>query len=224
MSKYPAEKIISAFCENEMIPVFYHDDIETCKQVMLTCYNAGLKIFEFTNRGTNALNNFSVLQNFATTEMPGMLLGAGTIKTEEQADAFANADAAFLVSPVVEPSVALYCSKIGIMHIPGCMTPTEIQCAVNNGAKLVKLFPGNLLGPEFVKAVKPLFPGTLFMPTGGVAIDEQNIAAWFAEGVVCAGMGSNLFTNKIIEQRNWNALHDKIIIAKKMIAKAKLKL
>lgn len=221
MNKYPAEKVIDAFRDNEIIPVFYHDDIEICKQVIYTCYKAGLHIFEFTDRSVNALSIFSLLQNFAATEMPGMLLGAGTIKTEVQAEAFSNKGAAFIVSPVVEPAVALYCTEIGLLHIPGCMTPTEINQSIAGGAKLIKLFPGNLLGPGFVKAIKPLFPGTLFMPTSGVEVDEKNIASWFDAGVFCVGMGSNLITKEIIEQKKWNALHDKIILAKEMISKAK---
>ncbi len=215
--------MIAAFRETALIPVFYHDDLEICKRVMATCYKAGLRVFEFTNRGHHALSNFTALKRMADEEMPGMLLGIGTIKDEGQAKIFVDKGADFMVSPVAEPAVALYCSQQQLFYIPGCMTPTEIQQSVNNGAVLVKLFPGNILGPDFVKAVTLLFTGTLFMPTGGVGIDEKNLAAWFNAGVVCVGMGSKLFTDEIMDKKNWDELYAQIISVKEMIEKLRIK-
>ena len=84
------------------------------------------------------------------------------------------------------------------------MTPTEIGRAEAAGAKLVKIFPGNVLGPSFIAAIKDLFPGMLFMPTGGVETSKENIQSWFSAGVCAVGMGSKLISNKDVQDKNFD--------------------
>jgi len=176
-----------------VIPVYYHDDIETCIAIVNACYQGGIRVFEFVNRGSKALENFKQLKAYRDEHLQGLLLGIGTIKRPDQASDYLAAGADFIVSPIIKPSIATVTLEKGVLWIPGCMTPTEINTAEDLGAPLVKLFPGSSLGPDFLKAIKPLFPDMRFMPTGGVNPDQASISTWFDAGVSAVGMGSKLF-------------------------------
>lgn len=138
--------------------------------------------------------------------MRGMLLGAGTIKNLQDAENYVHAGADFLVSPGLIPEVIDYANGEGIFYAPGCMTPGEIIAAENKGIVFIKLFPGNLLGPEFVSSIKDIFPKLLFMPTGGVDTTKENLEAWFKAGVGAVGMGSKLVSKKLMEQKDYGAI------------------
>jgi 2-dehydro-3-deoxyphosphogluconate aldolase / (4S)-4-hydroxy-2-oxoglutarate aldolase len=176
-----------------VIPVYYHDNLQTCIDIVDACYRGGIRVFEFVSRGSKALENFKALKAYRDQQLPELYLGIGTIKSDEQAREYLALEADFIVSPIIKPSIAEITLTQNILWIPGCMTPTEINIAEDLGAPLVKLFPGSSLGPDFLKAVKPLFPNTLFMPTGGVNPDEISINKWFDAGVTAVGMGSKLF-------------------------------
>lgn len=206
-----ADTVIAAFEQSRIIPVFYHDDAAVCLAVMQACYDAGLRVFEFTSRGANARPNFAILRDKKLTDMPDLYLGIGTIKRTEDAAIYSGMGADFIVSPITDPATAEYCRSADILWIPGCMSPTEISVAEKHQAKLVKLFPGNVLGPGYVNAIKPLFPQLKFMPTGGVEPTEESMSAWFASGVVCVGMGSNLLSKSLIEKKDWGALKEKVL-------------
>ncbi|RFS24675.1 bifunctional 4-hydroxy-2-oxoglutarate aldolase/2-dehydro-3-deoxy-phosphogluconate aldolase [Chitinophaga silvatica] len=205
------DTIIAAFEQSGIIPVFYHDDADVCLAVMQACYDGGLRVFEFTSRGANARKNFTILREKKLASMPDLYLGIGTIKQAEDAAIYSGLGADFIVSPIIDPATAEYCRSARLLWIPGCMTPTEISLAEKQGAKLIKLFPGNVLGPGYVKAIKPLFPNLKFMPTGGVEPTEDSIASWLETGVVCVGMGSNLLSKTLIESRDWETLKDKVL-------------
>jgi len=175
------------------IPVYYHDDAETCTEVLKACHAGGIRVFEFVDRGGRARENFAELLRYKNAHFPDLKLGIGTVKTATQARAFVESGAEFVVSPVVLPEIAAETLDKGVLWIPGCMTPTEIALAERLGAPLVKLFPGDALGPKFLKAVKPLFPNLRFMPTGGVDVTESSIGDWFRAGVFSVGLGSKLF-------------------------------
>jgi 2-dehydro-3-deoxyphosphogluconate aldolase/(4S)-4-hydroxy-2-oxoglutarate aldolase len=201
--------VISKIKEQAVVPLFYHNDAMTCVNITKALYEAGIRLIEFTNRGTEALQNFKTLISERNANMPGLLLGAGTIKTDNAANDFIEAGADFLVSPVFDNSVCDTAYMQKILWIPGCMTPTEIHIAEQAGCKLVKLFPGHLLQPAFVSAVKELFPGMSFMPTGGVEATETNLKAWFDAGVCAVGMGSKLISNEILSSNNTKLLKEK---------------
>lgn len=205
-----AAEIIAAFERSKMIPVFYHEEEEVCYEVVKACYDAGLRVFEFTNRGENARRNFAFIRDKKVATMPDLYLGIGTIKNAEDAKAFAGMGADFIVSPIIDITIAEACKKEEILWIPGCMTPSEIAVAEKSGAPLAKLFPGNVLGPGFVSAIKPLFPKMKFMPTGGVEPTKESIQSWLDAGVVCVGMGSNLLNKGLIEKKDWPALKAQI--------------
>ena len=197
--------LINQIKNEGMLPLFYHDDVTVCENVLQALYNGGVRCVEFTNRGVNALPNFKHLVSLKTT-MPGLILGIGTIKTPQDATSFIEAGADFLISPCFDASVADVAYMHKVLWIPGCMTPTEIHVAQKSGATLIKLFPGNVLGPGFVEAIKSLFTGVDFLVTGGVEPTEQNIGAWFKAGVVGVGLGSKLITKDVLANKNYTQL------------------
>jgi len=191
--------ISQAFINSGMIPVFYHEDLESCKAVIQACYDGGLRVFEYTNRGEKALENFPLLQDFVKHHCQGMLLGIGSVNNLNQAKSFIQLDADFIVSPIFDQEIAQICNEKEVYWVPGCATLTEISVAEKAGADIVKIFPGNVLGPAFVKAVLGPMPHLKIMPTGGVAPDRGNLKAWFDAGVVCVGMGSKLLSKEAVK-------------------------
>lgn len=200
------DTIIEGIIAQGVLPLYFHNNADTCVQVLKALYAAGIRAVEFTNRGEKALDNFKQLRKTTDAELPGLQLGIGTIKNKKEAKAFIKAGADYIISPGVVEEVALVAWKEKILWIPGAMTPTEIMRAEAGGAKMIKLFPGNLLGPGFVSAIKELFPGVRFMPTGGVETSKENLEGWFRSGVVAVGMGSKLITKKILEEGKYEEL------------------
>lgn len=187
------KNVLDKIKSKPVIPVYYDDNKEKCVEILNACYQGGVRVFEFVNRGSQALENFQHLLDYKNNHFPDLYLGIGTIKTAQQAHDFLSLGAEFVVSPTINPEVALVCNNKEVFWIPGCMTPTEIALAESYNAKLIKLFPGNILGPSFLKSIKSLFPNLLFMPTGGVDVDKTNISSWFDGGVTSVGLGSSLF-------------------------------
>ncbi len=197
------ENIQQLICEQKLLPLFYHDSEEVSIEVLKTLHSAGIKGVEYTNRGSSALDNFISLRKLIDNKMPGMKLGAGTIKSVTDAEQFIAAGADFIICPVINPVVAKTVHKAGLLWIPGCMTATEIYTAETNGATIVKIFPGSLLGPSYISAIKELFPGILFMPTGGVELNKENLQAWFRAGVCAVGMGSKLISKPYLDKKEY---------------------
>lgn len=200
------QEVLDSILAQGMLPLFFYADADVSVEVTRTLYKAGVRVFEYTNRGTAALENFKRLKEVQQAEMPDLHLGIGTIKSADEADAFINAGADFLVSPIVNPAVAKIAHDRNMLWIPGCMTPTEIYTAQCNDAALIKLFPANILGPDFLSSIKELFRGQLFMPTGGVELQAENIATWFRAGVCAVGMGSKLISTKVLEGKLYDQL------------------
>jgi 2-dehydro-3-deoxyphosphogluconate aldolase/(4S)-4-hydroxy-2-oxoglutarate aldolase len=194
------QDIVNSIIAQGMLPLFFHPDAEVSLQVTRSLYKAGVRVVEYTNRGAEAMDNFKLLKKAQQDEMPELALGIGTIKTEAEALDFINAGADFIVAPIVNPAVAKVAHERGLLWCPGCMTPTEIFLAQQHGAALIKLFPANMLGHSFLGAIKELFPGQLFMPTGGVELNTDNISKWFKAGVCAVGLGSKLITKEVLEQ------------------------
>jgi 2-dehydro-3-deoxyphosphogluconate aldolase/(4S)-4-hydroxy-2-oxoglutarate aldolase len=187
------------------VPVFYHPEEAVCLNVLRACYDAGLRAFEFTNRGENAFHIFRLLHEKIQSDYPDMKLGAGTIFSRAIAAKFIDAGAEFIVSPALIPEM-----KEVLKHvpwIPGCATVSEVHTAHELGATLIKVFPGELLGPVFIRSVLSVMPDLSLMPTGGVEPNRENLSAWFGSGVACVGMGSRLFTSEFLEKEN----HQKLI-------------
>jgi len=186
-----------------ILPLYFYNDSDVSVLVLRALYNAGIRAVEYTNRGQTALENFKKMREMSDTEFKGMYLGIGTIKNAQMAEAFIDAGADFIICPGLVKEVAEIADKNNMLWVPGCMTPSEIIRAETLGAKMIKLFPGSLLGPEFMSSIKSLFPDLLFMPTGGVSLDKENIGAWFRAGVCAVGMGSKLISKQLLEQKNY---------------------
>jgi len=199
-------QVSEAIIAQGMLPLYFNPDETVSVDVLKAIYKAGVKAVEYTNRGEAALSNFRKLVAVRNEQMPGILLGVGTIKNMQQAKDYLEAGADFLVSPGFVPDVATYAVANDIFYAPGCMTPTEIIAAENAGIKFIKLFPGNLLGPEFLSGIKEIFPKLLFMPTGGVDTTRDNIEGWFKAGVCAVGMGSKLISKKLMETKDYGAI------------------
>lgn len=202
--------IIRALRKGLMVPVFYNDDYEVCQSVLSVCFQEGIEVFEFTNRGAMAFENFERLQKFVESNYPGKFLGIGTIKTAQEAERFVRLEPAFVVSPAVDIQVGAVCRENDIPWMPGCMTPTEIHVASTNGASVVKIFPASVVGPAFIKAVQAVFPEIHIMPTGGISAEKEVLQQWFNAGVLCVGMGSELLNRELIQNKNWLQLKEKI--------------
>jgi 2-dehydro-3-deoxyphosphogluconate aldolase/(4S)-4-hydroxy-2-oxoglutarate aldolase len=200
------ETIIQQLKQQKLLPLFFHSDASVCLETTKALYSAGIRSIEFTNRGEAAFDNFRSLVAARNENMKDLTLAVGTIRTPEQANRFMDAGADYLISPVFDADVcdAAYINKI--LWIPGCMTPTEIHVAEAAGCRLVKLFPGNTLGPSFVSGIKELFPAIDFMPTGGVETTKENLEAWFAAGVCAVGMGSKLVSKKLLDTKDYTTI------------------
>ena len=186
-----------------VLPLFFHKDAEVSVEVMRALYEGGIRAIEYTKRGEAAFVNFKQMKEVRDREMPEMMLGIGTIKNGEQARNFIDAGADYIISPGFVKEAADEANKAGLLYVPGCMTPTEVIVAEQYGCQFIKLFPGNLLGPDFMSAIKELFPNLMFMPTGGVDLDKENISGWFKAGVRAVGMGSKLISKSLLEQKDY---------------------
>lgn len=221
MTKFSKSTVEQGLRSCGMIPVFFHADIEIAKSVMDAAYKGGVRVFEFTNRGGNAFEVFKQLLTHAQ-QYPDLMLGIGTIMDIPTTQKFIDAGAHFIVSPILKPEMAGVCHQQDKLWVPGCATLTEIVNAKDLGAAIIKIFPGSVLGPGFVSAIMPVVPGLQLMPTGGVEPTEANLSAWFKAGVVCVGMGSQLFTKEILETKNWSLLQQRVAATFEIIRKVRL--
>ena len=212
------EQAIQAIHEQKLLPLFYNDDAEISIAILRSLYDAGIRTVEYTNRGDNALKNFSEMRKAVKEGMPGMLLGIGTIKTKEQAIDYIRSGADFIICPTINAEVASVTHGAGLLWIPGCLTPTEIATAEIEGATIVKIFPGNILGPAYISSIQELFPRIKFMPTGGVEAEEKNLRSWFNSGVVAVGMGSKLVSKEIVQNKAYDTLRKRTEEALGLIA------
>jgi 2-dehydro-3-deoxyphosphogluconate aldolase/(4S)-4-hydroxy-2-oxoglutarate aldolase len=204
------ELVIQQIVQSGLLPLYYHENKEASINILRALYQSGVRVLEYTNRGENALMNFKALKAVAQQEMPDLLVGIGTIKTAETAKKFLDLGADFIVSPIVDSEVSKIVQEQNVAWIPGCLTPTEIHQAQTLGATLVKIFPGSLVGPSYIQSIKDIFPELLFMPTGGVEPEAQNLKAWFEAGVSAVGMGSKLLQTKLIEEAAFETLSEYI--------------
>ncbi|MEM9649885.1 MAG: bifunctional 4-hydroxy-2-oxoglutarate aldolase/2-dehydro-3-deoxy-phosphogluconate aldolase [Bacteroidota bacterium] len=194
MARFTRIEVAIKMKETGMVPVFYHKDIEVCKKVLQACYEGGVRVFEFTNRGDFAHEVFAELNKYAAVQTPEMILGIGSVVDTGTTSLYIQSGANFVVSPVLNAEMAKVCNRRKIAWSPGCGSLTEISYAEELGAEVVKIFPATQVGgPAFVKAIKGPSPWTSIMPTGGVEPTQENLKAWFDAGVHCVGMGSKLF-------------------------------
>lgn len=183
--------------------MFYHTHAETAQQVVKACYDGGVRAFEFTNRGDFAHEVFASLSKYVQAECPGLILGVGSIVDAPTAALYLQLGANFVVGPLFNAEVARLVNRRLVPYIPGCGTITEVGLAQEAGCDVCKVFPGEVLGPAFVKALKAPMPWSQLMVTGGVKPEAANLKSWFDAGATCVGMGSNLFPSDTIAAGDW---------------------
>lgn len=203
-------EVVSLMEKKRIVPVFFHPDIEVCKEVMQACYDGGIRVFELTNRGELAHEVFRALKVFVKENCPGMCLGAGTVVEPGTASLFMQLGADFIVSPVLSQEIMKTCNRRKVLHIPGCATLTEISQAEEWGAEMVKVFPGDVLKPDFIKGLKGPMPWSSIMVTGGVLPTKESVQEWLSSGASCVGIGSQLFTKEIIANKEYGVLRQTI--------------
>lgn len=200
------EKAIQYLLDQKLLPLYYNDSAEISVAILHALYEAGVRMVEYTNRGECALENFKVLRKEVDNNLPDFLLGIGTVKSKKQAKKFVEAGADFVVAPSINEEVGAVVNDAKLLWIPGAMTATEIASAENAGAGIVKIFPGSLLGPSYITAIKDIFPDLKFVVTGGVEAEENNLKGWFKSGVVGVGMGSKLIPKQMIGSNHYEAM------------------
>lgn len=206
MAKYNKIQVISAAVSTGLVPVFYNSDLETSRAVLKACHEGGIRVFEFTNRGDFAHEIFAGLVKYAAAELPGMILGAGSVIDAPTAALYLQEGANFIVGPLFNPEVASLCNRRCVPYIPGCGSVTEVGNAQAAGCDVCKVFPGDVLGPSFVKGIKAPMPWTQILVTGGVKPEAENLRGWFKAGASCVGMGSNLFPKDVVAAGDWAAV------------------
>ena len=204
--RYNKMQVLSTMQVTGLVPVFYHADVDTAKQVLKACYEGGIRAFEFTNRGDFAHEVFGALVKYAAQECPDMILGAGSIVEPAAASLYIQLGANFIVGPLFNPEVAKVCNRRLVPYTPGCGSVSEVGFAQECGCDLCKVFPGDVLGPKFVKGLKAPMPWSMLMITGGVKPEEDNLRGWFQAGATCVGMGSNLFPKDVIAAKDWSKI------------------
>jgi 2-dehydro-3-deoxyphosphogluconate aldolase/(4S)-4-hydroxy-2-oxoglutarate aldolase len=211
------DECLQAIIQQGVLPLFYYSEVNVSMEMIKALYKAGIRVMEFTNRAEGALEVYTEVRKQVAAEMPDLYFGAGTIKTVKDAIGFLEADADFFVAPNLNEGVGSFANDRNMLWIPGCMTPSEIHIAERSHAVMIKIFPANVLGPDFINAVKEVFPGQAFMPTGGVEIKKENLSAWFKSGVVAVGMGSKLVSKEILQNKAYDEVYEKAIELLKII-------
>lgn len=212
MAQYTRLEVAQTMKSTGLVPLFYHEDINVCEQILKACYDGGARLLEFTSRGDFAHEVFAALVKYSIKELPGMILGVGSVTDAGAASLYMQLGANFIVTPVLREDIADICNRRKVLWSPGCSTLTEIAKAEALGCEIIKLFPGDIYGPNFVKAIKGPQPWTSVMPTGGVLPTEENLKSWFDAGVTCVGMGSQLISRERILKQDF--IHIENTVAK----------
>jgi len=210
MAQFSRLQVAIQMKESGLVPLFYNSDIKVAKDVLKSCYDGGSRLLEFTSRGDFAYEIFSDLIKYALKELPGMILGVGSVTDGAAASLYMQMGANFIVTPVLREDIAILCNRRKVLWLAGCGSLSEIAKAEELGCEIVKLFPGNTYGPGFVKAIKGPQPWTSIMPTGGVSTDPENLKSWFEAGVICVGIGSKLISKEIVANKKYNELKNAV--------------
>lgn len=211
MAKHTRLETLTRIKRLGLVPIFYNPDIETAKSIVKACFAAGAAVAEFTNRGDRAIEVFRELTILRDVEMPEMILGVGSIVDGLTAAMYIAAGADFVVSAMLDESIADVCNRRKIPYMPGCGTVTEIHNAHKLGVEFVKFFPADCLGgPTFIKAVRGPMPWTEIIGMGGIAPTAESIGPWFKAGAAAIGMSSKLFTKEWLASGDYAAMTDRI--------------
>ncbi len=203
--------VLSAFAQHRCSAILRTADRDAVRPALEAAIAGGFRIIEVTMTTPDCLEHISALG-----ERHGLVVGAGTVLSVDDAKEAMAAGARFLVSPVVDAQIITFCRQHDLVSMPGTFTPTEMMTAHRAGADLIKLFPGPANGPDFLRMVRGPLPFLRIVPTSGVT--EENVDAWFAAGAFAVGFVASLFDADDIKLRRFEAITAR---AARMVAKVK---
>lgn len=190
------EETIKKIGEKKVIAVIRGDSADKVIKAVDALVEGGVSLIEITFTNQDPLR---IIETCARRD--DAVVGAGTVLSLKDAKDAVAAGAKFLVSPCLIPEIVTYGAENNVLVTPGVFTPTEAFQALSLGAKVLKLFPGSIGGPDHIKALRGPFPGTKIIPTGGV--DKGNIKDWFAAGALAVGLGTNLVSKDAIAKEDY---------------------
>lgn len=179
--------ILKRILENPIVAIVRADTVDGAMRMAHACIEGGVTALEVSFTTPNALG---IIKTLAKDYGKDVLVGAGTILDTETGRMAILEGAQFILSPSFDATVVRLCNRYQVVSMPGVATATEVVAAMEAGADIVKVFPGDAFGPEYLKALRAPLPQAPLMPSGGVTL--QNLQAWFANGAVAVGVGSSL--------------------------------
>lgn len=180
-------QVISKITDSGLVAVVRANNTEQAKRITEAVLNGGVSAIEITYTIPSATK---VIQELGEEFKEDILIGAGTVLDAETARIAILAGAQYVVSPYFSEATATLCNRYQIPYMPGVMTIEGVVKALESGADILKVFPGELMGPKVIKAIKGPIPHANLMPTGGVNVD--NVGEWISAGAVSVGAGGSL--------------------------------
>ena len=212
----PRAHIVQEIVNQGAVAVIRADNPSTLQHIIEALLKAGLRAIEVTMTVPRAL---SIIEETARTMGDQIILGVGSVLDPETARMAINAGAQYVVCPIYKPSIIQMAHRYDLPAMPGCFTPTEILEAHEEGADVVKVFPANIVGMPFFKAIKAPMPHLQLMPTGGVSL--TNAGEWLQAGACAVGVGSALLDKKAIAEGRYEQLTENAKVLLDTIAEAR---
>jgi 2-dehydro-3-deoxyphosphogluconate aldolase / (4S)-4-hydroxy-2-oxoglutarate aldolase len=194
-------QIVAKIIDSGAVAVIRMSDSEKLKKVAEAIYQGGISAIEITMTTPNALK---VIEELAKSMGNVIQVGVGSVLDAETARLAINAGAIYIVSPILKPEIIHTAHRYNLPAIPGAFTPTEVLTAHEHGADIVKVFPADVVGMAFFKAIKGPMPHVQLMPTGGVTL--TNAGEWLKAGACAVGVGTALLDKKAISENNFAQL------------------
>lgn len=195
------KQIVQSIEKHKAVAVLRFPKEEQFEPIFEALIQGGIKVLEITMTVPNALK---LIEKAVSMAPDDMVLGAGSVIDRESVKKTVDAGAEFIVSPIVKDEVIDEANKLDKAVLPGAFTPTEIQHAWEAGSDIIKVFPANIVGMPFFKAVKAPLPHLKLMPTGGVSL--TNVNEWIDSGACAVGIGSSLVDKKAIADGNYDQI------------------
>lgn len=178
-------EVLRQIAASKIVGIIRENNPDVAFKAAMACVEGGIRCLEIALTTPCGLD---VIESLA--KVNGITVGAGTVLDPETAKAAIEVGASFLLSPAVNPAMIRMCSKYGAVSVPGAFSPTEVVDALESGADIVKIFPASTLGPGHIASIAAPLPQALFLPSGGVTVD--NFDSWFVKGVFAVGVGGTL--------------------------------
>ncbi len=209
------EIILSEILKRKAIAVIRVKEEDKLQKVIEAVHAGGVSVVEITMTVPNAI---TLIEKMSERLDNNIIIGVGSVLDRKTAEDAIKAGAKYVVSPVFKKEIVETAQKAGVPVMPGCFTPTEIQTAYEEGADVIKVFPADIVGMNFFKAVLAPMPHLKLMPTGGVSL--TNAGDWLNAGACAVGIGSALLDKKAIIENNYGKLTENAKILMNSILKA----